>query len=60
MAGVLVINQTDGPCERNRDDSIDPASCLSVVPKLLPAGAKLVMWWPGEGGTPVCKTFIGG
>lgn len=60
LSGVLVINKADGPYGRNQDGSIDPASCLSVVPQLLPDGAKLVVWWPGEGGTPVSKTFIGG
>jgi hypothetical protein len=58
-AGVLVINKTDGPCGRNRDGSIDQASCLSVVPQLLPAGAKLVVWWPGKDGTPVSTTLVG-
>jgi len=60
MSGVLVINKVDGPCGRGRDGSIDPASCLSVVPQLLPGGAKLVVWWPGSDGRPVTKTFIGG
>lgn len=59
-AGVLVINKTDGPCGRNRDGSIDQASCLSVVPQLLPEGAKLVVWWPGKDGTPISTTFTGG
>lgn len=59
MSGVLVINKTDGPCGRNRDGAIDPASCLSVIPRLLQEGAKLVVWWPGVDG-PVSQTFIGG
>lgn len=60
MSGLLVINKTDGPCGRNKDGSIDPASCLSVVPRLLPEGAELVVWWPGANGGPVSRTFIGG
>jgi hypothetical protein len=59
-AGVLVINKTDGPCGRNRDGSIERASCLSVVPRLLPEGAKLVVWWPDKDGTSVSTTFVGG
>jgi len=60
MSGVLVINKTDGPCGRGRDGSIAPASCLSVVPQLLPEGATLVVWWPGSDGQPVTQTFVGG
>ncbi|TDP96710.1 DddA-like double-stranded DNA deaminase toxin [Labedaea rhizosphaerae] len=60
MTGVLVINKTDGPCGRNRDGTIDQGSCLSVVPQLLPVGAKLVVWWPGKDGSPVSTTFVGG
>lgn len=59
MSGVLVINKTDGPCGRDRDGRIEPASCLSVVPALLPEGAKLVVWWPGANGQPTSTTFVG-
>ncbi|HEX7661885.1 MAG TPA: DddA-like double-stranded DNA deaminase toxin [Pseudonocardiaceae bacterium] len=58
--GVLVINNSSGPCARNADEAVQPLSCLAIVPKMLPAGTTLVVWWPQPGGPPMSKTFVGG
>lgn len=57
-AGVLVINNPDGPCGR---DTRGQYSCTVVVPKLLPPDASLVVWWPRSGDEhPDHETFPGG
>lgn len=56
-AGVLVLN-SGGPCLL--DDTASAAPCLAYLPKLLPAGATLTVWWPDPGGGPPRKkTFVG-
>ncbi|HWE90703.1 MAG TPA: DddA-like double-stranded DNA deaminase toxin [Pseudonocardiaceae bacterium] len=59
-AGVMVINNSDGPCGRTTDGTVQPLSCLAIVPKLLPPGTTLVVWWQQPGGQPTSKTFTGG
>jgi hypothetical protein len=60
-AGVLVINNSEGPCKRSEEGEVEPASCLAYLPKLLPAGATLTVWWPDPGGgAPHRQTFVGG
>jgi hypothetical protein len=46
--GVLVINNSGGPCRLDDNDEPEPLSCLAIVPKLLPREAKLTVWWPAE------------
>lgn len=61
MAGVLVINNSGGPCLTDEEGTIAPMSCLAYLPRLLPAGATLTVWWPDPGnGTPRKQTFVGG
>jgi hypothetical protein len=60
-AGVLLINNPGGPCKRDAEGNVEPASCLAFVPRLLPAGATLTVWWPDPGGgAPHKQTFVGG
>lgn len=58
VQGVLVINNAAGPCGQ---DIGGPYSCSAVVPRLLPAGSSLVVWWPGaDSERPDHRTFMGG
>jgi hypothetical protein len=60
-AGVLVINNSGGPCLLDEDGDVAPVSCLAYLPRLLPNGATLTVWWPGAGDTsPHKQTFVGG
>jgi nucleic acid/nucleotide deaminase of polymorphic system toxin len=60
-AGVLVINNAGGPCLLDEDGEVAPMSCLAYLPRLLPDGATLTVWWPDSGGGPPRKqTFVGG
>lgn len=59
-AGVLVINNAGGPCLVDAEGTVAPMSCLAYLPKLLPAGATLTVWWPDPaGGAPRMQTFVG-
>jgi hypothetical protein len=61
MAGVLVINNSGGPCLLDNEGTVAPMSCLAYLPRLLPAEATLTVWWPApEGGAPDKQTFVGG
>lgn len=61
MAGVLVINNSSGPCLPDDEGNVAPMSCLAYLPRLLPAEATLTVWWPATGGGPPRKqTFVGG
>lgn len=58
--GVLVINNSGGPCLVDDEGEVAPMSCLSYLPKLLPKGATLTVWWPDPGGgAPLKQTFTG-
>jgi hypothetical protein len=60
-AGVLLINNSSGPCRRNAEGDIEPASCLAFLPRLLPTGATLTVWWPDpSGGSLHRQLFVGG
>lgn len=50
--GVLVINNVNGPCR-------GVFGCTSAVPRLLPEGAALVVWW-SDGGEMRSQRFTGG
>lgn len=57
---TLVINNPGGPC-RVREGRVEPQSCLAFLPRLLPAGAELIVWWPDpNGGAARSQTFVGG
>jgi len=60
-AGVLVINNSGGPCLIDEEGTVAPMSCLSFLPQLLPTDATLTVWWPDpDGGAPHKQTFVGG
>lgn len=60
-AGVLVINNSGGPCLLDDEEDVAPMSCLAYLPRLLPVGATLTVWWPSPGGgAPLKQTFVGG
>jgi hypothetical protein len=60
-AGVLVINNSGGPCLLDDEGDVAPMSCLAYLPRLLPAEATLTVWWPDPGGgAPLKQTFVGG
>jgi archaellum component FlaG (FlaF/FlaG flagellin family) len=57
---VLVINNPGGPCGVDEDEP-GVFRCAVVVPKILPAGASLTVWWPGRTpGTAQVTTYHGG
>jgi hypothetical protein len=57
-AGVLVINNPSGPCGQ---DTRGQYSCSIVVPKLLPIGTSLAVWWPGpDAEGPEREILVGG
>ena len=59
--GVLAINNSGGPCRFDDEGDVEPMSCLAYLPRLLPVGAALTVWWPDpSGGPPLKKTFVGG
>lgn len=61
MAGVLVINNSSGPCLLDDEGNVAPMSCLAYQPRLLLAEATLTVWWPAPGGGPPRnQTFVGG
>lgn len=47
-SGVLVINNPEGVCDPTDRGEPEPLSCLAIVPRLLPEGATLVVWWQEE------------
>lgn len=60
-AGVFVINNSGGPCLVDDEGTVAPMSCLSYLPRLLPAHATLTVWWPDpSGGEPHRRSFVGG
>jgi hypothetical protein len=60
-SGVLVINNSGGPCLIDEEGTVAPMSCLAYLPQLLPADATLTVWWPDpSGGQPHKQTFVGG
>lgn len=60
-SGVLVINFPGPPCGELPGGSVQPLSCSAVVPRMLPPGATLVVWWQKSGSRrPESTTFTGG
>jgi hypothetical protein len=60
-AGVLIINNSGGPCLIDDEGTAASMSCLAYMPRLLPTGATLTVWWPDPGsGAPHKQTFVGG
>lgn len=51
--GVIVINNPGGPCPGN-------IGCAATVPRVLPRGAALVVWWRNSNGTMQSRRFPGG
>lgn len=54
--GTLLINNSGGPC-RVEAGGVEPQSCLAFLPRLLPAGAELIVWWPDPRGAVHSQTF---
>lgn len=58
--GVLVINNSRGPCYGSHPRDPERMTCQSFLPRLLRPGATLTVWWPDpDGGTPHKQTFTG-
>jgi hypothetical protein len=51
--GVIVINNPGGPCPGDM-------GCAAAVPRVLPRGAALVVWWRNSSGTMQSRRFPGG
>lgn len=51
--GVMVINNPGGPC-------LGDLGCSAALPRVLPAGAVMVVWWRNNTGTMRSQTFTGG
>jgi hypothetical protein len=58
-SGVLVINFPGPPCGETPTGT-QPLSCSAIVPRLLPPGTTLVVWWQSVGSQPKSTTFTGG
>jgi hypothetical protein len=51
--GVIVINNPTGPCPGN-------LGCTAALPRVLPSGATLVVWWRNSSGAMHSQRFTGG
>jgi hypothetical protein len=51
--GVIVINNAGGPCPGDM-------GCAAAVPRVLPRGAALVVWWRSSSGAMQSRRFPGG
>jgi hypothetical protein len=51
--GVIVINNPGGPCTGDM-------GCAAGLPRILPQGAALVVWWRNSSGTMLSRRFPGG
>jgi SCP1.201-like deaminase len=59
-SGVLVINYPGPPCGELPGGTVQPLSCSAIVPRMLPPGATLVVWWQEPGSRPEPTRFTGG
>lgn len=60
QSGVLVINFPGPPCGELPGGATQPLSCAAVVPRMLPPGTTLVIWWQQAGShRPRSTTFTG-
>lgn len=57
--GVLVINNSDGPCVRGAASGALPYTCQEIVPRLLAPGATLIVWWQDDNGQMRKRLFEG-
>jgi len=60
LGGVLVINNSGGPCGLIGGSEVQPVSCRALVPELLPRGATLTVWWADKLGELQSTVFSGG